>query len=243
MLAWLAVSVLASFLLAPRHFVPGFLIGLLSMLVGWRIAGFYGVAVVWMPLLAAFLVFLWQFFDCLRADEARGHGHTLDMREWQLTLLRIYVGFDMVPHFTEKLFAGPGPFNEDVKAFAAFGLPWPEGLVIIGGLCELGIAVGIGAGVLTRLAAIGGTVYFLIATIIGGHFTLGFIWASPGGGWEYPVLMMVAFMSFAYRGAGRFSVDGALIERGLMPKALLICAVRREPDVRPTVAPGAGISQ
>lgn len=227
MIVWLAVSTAVTFLVTPRSFPVGFPAGLLAMLIGWRIGGFYAVAVVWVPLLAAFVAFALQFFDCARAD-GRGTQHpALTTSDWHLTFLRVYIGFDMVPHFTEKLFAGPGPFMEDVKGFAGFGLPWPEAFVVVGGLCELGIAIGIGIGFLTRLAALGATLYFLIATAIGGHFGAGFIWVSTGGGWEYPVLMMVLYLSFAYRGAGRFSADGALIDAGRMPAALRICAVRR----------------
>jgi putative oxidoreductase len=141
----------------------------------------------------------------------------LSAAEWQLTLLRIYVGYDMVPHFTEKLFAGPGPFGEDVAAFTGFGVPMPAAFVMVGGLCELGIAIGLGAGLLTRVAVVGGTLYFLIATVIGGHFGNGFIWASPGGGWEYPVLMMILMMSYVVMGAGRFSVDQVLTDKGRWP--------------------------
>ena len=68
-------------------------------------------------------------------------------------------------------------------------------------------------GLLTRLAAVCAALYFLIATQIGGHFGLGFIWASPGGGWEYPTLMMVLFLSFMVRGGGVFSLDHALLNR------------------------------
>jgi len=181
MIGWLVLSTVCSALLTPRNLVLGFLGALLGLLVAWRIAGFYGVAWVWVPLLGAFMASVWMFFASARAD-LRAPLPALSRAEWHLAFLRIYAGFDMVPHCTEKLFAGPAPFMDDVKAFAAMGLPWPEAFVVVGGLCELGIAIGIGMGVLTRLAALGATLYFLIATLAGGHFGLGFIWASPGGG-------------------------------------------------------------
>lgn len=207
MIAWLALSVCCTFFIAPRHFVLGYLTGLFAMLVGWRIAGLHGVTFVTWPLLIAFAAFVLQFFDCLRADRGHGASSVMSASDWHLTFLRIYIGFDMVPHFTEKLFAGPGTRQEDVTAFANFGLPMPEAFVILGGLCEIGIAIGIGMGLLTRLAALCSILYFLVATLIGGHFGLGFIWASAGGGWEYPVLMMVLFLSFMVRGGSAFSID------------------------------------
>jgi len=228
MIGWLALATLLGFLVLPRYFDVGFLLGLLCLLVGWRIGGFYGLRTVWLPLLGAFLLYLGMFFQHVRADMKASQLRAFNASQWQLAFLRIYAGFDMVPHFTEKLFAGPGPFMEDVKAFAAFGLPAPEAMVTLGGFCELGIAIGIGCGVLTRLAGLGAPLYFLIATLIGGHFRFGFIWASAGGGWEYPVLMMVIFLSYAWRGAGRFSIDGALLEAGRMPDAVRVLAARRE---------------
>ncbi len=221
MLAWLALSVICTFAVTPRHFTAGFLCGLLSMLIGWRIAGLHSVTWVTYPLIIAFAAFVLQFFDSMRSDLRRRTNALLGAADWHLTFIRIYVGFDLVPHCTEKLFAGAGSFLDDVKAFAGFGLPWPEAFVIVGGLCELGIAVGIGMGLLTRLAAPCAALYYFIATVIGGHFHNGFIWANPGGGWEYPVLMMVLFLSFAIRGGGRFSLDHVLAGGGWLPAPLL----------------------
>lgn len=206
---WLAVSLAFTFVVTRKSFVVGYLGGLLALLVGWRIAGLLGVSFLAWSLLPAFVAFVLQFADVVLTD-GRRPGPLLSAAEWQLTAVRIYLGFDMVPHFTEKLFAGPGPFGEDVTAFAGFGLPIPAAFVVVGGLCELGIAVGLGMGFLTRIAVCGGSLYFLIATLIGGHFGSGFIWAAPGGGWEYPVLMMVLMMSYVVIGAGRFSVDHML---------------------------------
>lgn len=217
MVLWLALSCAFTFWLAPKNFVAGYLTGLLAMLFGWRVAGLDGVNVVSYPLLLAFIVFVLQFLDAMRADLRRGTNRLMTTAEWQLTLIRIYIGFDLVPHATEKLFAGPTHFEGDVKAFAGFGLPVPEFFVVLGGLCELGIAIGIGLGLLTRLAGYCSALYFLIATLIGGHFFNGFIWANAGGGWEYPVLMMVLFLTYAVRGAGPFSLDGVIAHKAWLP--------------------------
>lgn len=243
MIGWLTASTLFGFLVLPWRFDVGFLFGLLCLLVGWRIGGLNDVLPVWAPLLGAFVLYLWMFFAHVLADMKISQLRAFSASQWQLSLLRIYAGFDMVPHFTEKLFAGPAPFMDDVKAFAAFGVPAPEAMVLLAGCCELGIAVGIGCGVLTRLAGIAAPLYLMVATVIGGHFRLGFIWSSNGGGWEYPVLMMVIFLSFAWRGAGRFSIDGALLEAGRMPDAVRALAARRESrfsGLPESVLPGGG---
>lgn len=232
MAVWLAAALLALIFVARLDFVVGFLIALFAFLVGWRIAGSYGLDRVSYPLIAVFLAFLALFFDTARrnlrspklgpdADATR-----LSVAEWHLTVVRLYVGLDIVPHFTEKLFAGPGPRMADVAAFAKLGVPAPEFFVLLGGACELGIAIGVGLGLFTRLAAICSVLYMLIATVIGNHFALGFIWASPGGGWEYPVLWSVLLISFAYAGAGRFSLDHAILRRTDPPRWLRRMMVR-----------------
>jgi putative oxidoreductase len=226
-IAWLVISITCTFLIAPKNFVAGFLLGLFALLGGWRIVGLLGVTIASWALLPAFIAFVLQFFDCLRADRGRGAAAALSATQWQLAFLRIYAGFDMVPHFTEKLFAGPAPRLDDIQAFAGLGLPMPEFFVILGGLCELGVAIGIGLGLLTRLAGFCAALYFMIATVIGGRFLNGFIWASPNGGWEYPVLMMAVFLSFTAIGGGPFSLDAMLTARGLLPRALQVFAGRR----------------
>jgi len=220
MVLWLALSVACSFVLSPRNFTVGFLTSLLAMLYGWRIAGQGGVDLVSFALIPAFLAFVLQFFDAMLADLRRGADRLMSAAEWQLTFIRLYVGFDLVPHATEKLFAGPTQLSADVTAFAGMGLSWPTAFVIVGGLCELGITIGVGLGLFTRLAGFCAALYYLIATLIGGSFLNGFLWVDAGGGWEYPVLMIVLFLTFAVRGAGLFSLDGALAEAPWLPSRL-----------------------
>ena len=220
MLLFLALSAATTMLWAREHFISGFLIGLMTLLLGWRSAALHGVAIVTWPLLAVFVAFVLQLFDAMRTDRSGAPSSFMTASDWHLTFLRLYIGFDLVPHSTEKLFAGPGPRMDDVKAFAGMGLPCPEFFVILGGLCEMGIVIGIGLGLLTRFAAPCAALYYLIATLIGGHFKNGFIWANAGGGWEYPVLMMALFLSFMPRGGGAFSLDGVLLRSGRMSALL-----------------------
>lgn len=214
MVLWLVLAILAFAVLPRVSFVLAYLVSLLCMLVSWRIAGLHGVDLVIYSLLVAFLIYLAMFgLIAWRSVHHEDPKLKLDRTDWHETLIRIYIGFDLVPHFTEKLFAGPGPRNEDIKSFIELGVPAPEFFVTLAGFCELGIAIGIGLGLLTRLAAVCSALYFMIATILGHHFFLGFIWASPGGGWEYPVLMIVLLISFLLDGAGPFSIDNVILRR------------------------------
>ena len=206
---FLTISTVVWLFVVPRFFVPGYLIGLLTMLMGWRIAGLLGVDLVAWALFPAFLSAVVVFF-ITRREDLRRTMPVMDGTGWGLTFLRIYVGFDLVPHFTEKLFAGAAPRLEDISSFQSMGLSGAFYFVLVAGLCELGIAIGIGLGFLTRLAGFCAALYYFIATYLGGHFSNGFIWASEGGGWEYPALMIALFLLFSVIGASRFSLDAAL---------------------------------
>lgn len=144
-------------------------------------------------------------------------------RQWQLLFIRLFIGFDLVPHFCEKLFAGNAPRLEDVAGFSSMGIPHPLAFVLLAGLIELGGAFAVGTGFLTRIGAIGLAIYLLVATYLGGHFTAGFIWVSTGGGWEYPVLWTTLIASFALFGGGGFSLDSALCEKYQLPRWIKYC--------------------
>lgn len=208
-ICFLAISTVVWLVVVPRAFVPGFMVGLLTLLMGWRIPGLLGVDLIAWTLLPAFLAAVIVFFIARRED-LRRTVPVMDSTNWGLAFLRLYVGFDLVPHFTEKLFAGPGPRLEDVSAFQSMDLSGAFWFVLVAGLCELGIAIGIGLGFLTRLAGVCAALYFFIATYLGGHFSNGFIWASEGGGWEYPALMITLFLAFSAIGPTRFSLDGVM---------------------------------
>ena len=232
MVLWLILSLGATLAVTPVNFTVGFLTGLFALLVGWRIAGIYDVGLVSYPLIGAFAGFVLQFFECARNDlsskgsGAESRGERLSVAEWHVTFFRLYLGLDLVPHFTEKLFAGPGPHMEDVKAFERLGVASPDFMVWLAGLCELGAAIGIGLGLLTRAAAIGAALYIFIATVMGNHFELGFIWAGPGGGWEYPVMWTIFLLSFVFAGGGRLSLDHAILQKMKPPGWLQLAMVR-----------------
>lgn len=202
----------------PRHFAVGFMGSLLAMVIAWRVGAMMDVVPIMAISTVTVIYYVLLYVDVLRTDWPRAASWQ-DRMEWQMVTLRLYFGFDMVGHFTEKLFAGSASFNHMAAQFESFGLPNGGLFVIVGGLCELGIAIGVGMGLLTRLAGFGGALYFVIANHYGAHFDAGFIWSNrPWGGWEYPVLMALFYVSFALSGGGRFSVDGWLAARGLLPR-------------------------
>jgi putative oxidoreductase len=218
----LLALVLASAVM-PRNFTVGFLLSMLSFVISWRVSAIFGAVPAMAAAGVTVVYYILLYFDAMRADWKASHaegwfGHL----QWQMTTLRIYFGFDMVGHLTEKLFAGSHSFHFMATQFDGFGVPDGALFVILSGLCELGIAIGIGTGLLTRLAGFCAALYYMIANQYGGHFENGFTWSNrPDGGWEFPVLMAIFYLSFTLSGAGKFSIDGWLIERGLMPRFLL----------------------
>lgn len=224
------LSLIISIVVTPKNFTVGFLTSLLPYMIGWRIGAMLNVSLIMTVAPFALVAFIGQFIDCVHNDwindkQDRWFGNS----QWQITLVRIYFGFNWTGHFTEKLFAGSASFQHLEQVFFNYGLTHYTALfVIIGGLVELSVAIGVGMGLLTRLAGFGGMAYVLVANFFGGHFFNGYTWNSkPNGGWEYILLLVVFFGSFMLSGSGKFSLDGWLISRNWMPKCLLpLCLTR-----------------
>ena len=198
-------------LISYRQFTLGFLLSLFTLLTAWRIAGIYSIITITFPLLLVFILMFSNFIYCARSNlNQLNSPDRLSLGEWQLIFVRLYIGFNFVIHFTEKLFAGPLPHQADVNAFIQLGIPHPDLFVWLAGLCEFGAAVAIGLGFMMRIGAVCSAFYLFICTYLGRHFTLGFIWANSGGGWEYPVLWTVLVLSFAWTGYHKFTIDEML---------------------------------
>jgi putative oxidoreductase len=209
----------------PALFTAFFLLSTFSLLIAMRLMSIGQWYTTLYILTAAFLIKLLNYMVTARNDlrEAKldpNHLMHNTPYEWQLFFIRMFIGFDLVPHFTEKLFSGPGPRLEDIQAFTHLGINHALSYVIIAGLIELAGAFAIGCGFLTRLGALCLFVYLMVATIMGKHFAIGFIWASPGGGWEYPVLWSTLIVSFAFFGGSGFSLDQVLKDNFRLPRWL-----------------------
>lgn len=205
LMATLGLAFLANMMMY-KYFQSGFLLTVFLILISSRIAALHDLYLYSGLLFACIIIMLmlYRYF----AEYGIQSGE-LTLSESVLVFLRMYVGFNLIPHFTEKLFAGDIPRMADVQAFAHLGIPHPEIFVVLAGLCELIGAISIGLGLFTRAGALFTVIYLFIATYLGKHFTLGFIWAGAGGGWEYPVLWMMLVMIFVIMGAPKFSLDAA----------------------------------
>lgn len=221
LLMWLSLSFIFN-LCSLKQFSIGYLSSLFSYLIAWRIVALYPQESVISVMTIVFFIFLYQLFYYvyLNLHEPNRFKPALSLESWQLVFVRMYVAFDFIPHFTEKLFAGYAIHYQDVLSFQALNLPYSETLVYIAGLCELGAAIGLGLGIFIRLSAVLTTLYLLIATCLGHHFLSGFIWCGPHGGWEFAVLWSALIFSFAFGGGKGFSVDEYCQTRWYFPNWL-----------------------
>ena len=211
--------------LVRKSFIVLYLLSSFTVIVTWRLAALAGYTdVVWVLTLAMVLKLLnyvWFAHHSVKVSrKASQLRHRVSAFEWQLLFIRLFIGFDLIPHFCEKLFAGPMIRAEDLHAFSQLGVSHPLSMVMIAGLVELAGALSLSCGFLTRLGSLCLGGYMLVATIMGHHFSKGFIWASQGGGWEYPVFWTVLILSFAIFGAGDFSLDGVLKKTFRLPRFL-----------------------
>ncbi|NQV08566.1 DoxX family protein [Candidatus Woesearchaeota archaeon] len=121
-------------------------------------------------------------------------------------LFRVVVGLMFALHGAQKFgLIGDG----NVAGFAGiFGFPvWIAFLV---SFVELVGGLGILFGFFTRLSALGGAIVMLwaLATV---HFPQG--WNPLGNGGELPLLFTVSFLMFMLYGAGKWSLEKALLKK------------------------------
>ena len=211
LLAFSVVALITLFL-TKRSFMVYYLISTFAVIAVWRLCAlahfWIGAWIFTLVMLLKFINYIDLSYRSIRYIKVTNLAHhPKNCYEWQLLFIRLFIGFDLIPHFCEKLFAGSVIRSADVTSFINLHVPHAQAMVIIAGLIELGGAFSISCGFMTRLGSIALSVYLMVATYLGGHFMDGFIWASVGGGWEYPVFWTTLILSFAVFGGGGFSID------------------------------------
>ncbi len=205
---WLVLAILFT-LLSLKQFVIGYLCSTMCIMIAWRIAVIGHLNILSYVLPVSFILIIANFVYCcwVNLHLTAGSIGKHQVVEWQVLFVRMYIGFDFIPHFTEKLFAGTTIHAGVVQDFIHLGLPHPNLFVWAAGFCEFISTISIGLGLFIRPGAIFCTIYLLIATYLGHHFSTGFMWIRPGGGWEFAVLWAMLIFSFAFSGDNFFSID------------------------------------
>ncbi len=120
-------------------------------------------------------------------------------------LIRFAAGAVLIPHGWAKLFGGAAPFVAD-KVLGPMGVPAPHLMVIFLGLLETVGVAALALGLFTRVIAAMLAFEMLIITF-GVHYSHGYSFTSPGGGYEYPLLLMVIYIGIFMRGSDRCAID------------------------------------
>jgi len=124
---------------------------------------------------------------------------------WAYPLVRVAASAILMVHGYVKLFLGGTAFVAD-KILPNLGFYPPLFWAYFLGILELVGGALIAIGLLTRPIAFLLVIEFLIITF-GWNFRFGFGFTNPGGGYEYPLLWLIVFVSIAVRGGGRHSLD------------------------------------
>ena len=124
---------------------------------------------------------------------------------WMYAFVRFCFGAMMMVHGYFKLFAG-GTTGLAEHLLGPMGFPAPLAWAYFLGILEFFGCAALAVGLLTRPIALMLAVEMAIITF-GVHFTRGFAFTSPGGGYEYPLLLLILSIAFLFRGGGRYSID------------------------------------
>jgi putative oxidoreductase len=131
-----------------------------------------------------------------------------------LTLMRLILGIIFFAHGAQKAlgwFGGFG-FSGTMNAFTnMMHIPAPFAFLAI--MAEFLGGIGLILGLLARVAAFGIAVNMIVAVLMVHHnFGLFMNWYGnqKGEGWEYHALAVALAIAIVVRGAGAFSIDGAL---------------------------------
>lgn len=132
-------------------------------------------------------------------------------------ILRLTLAVVFFPHGAQKVlgwFGGHG-FKNTLHFFTSSGIP--AGFALLAMAAEFLGPLGLAIGLLTRVAAFGIACVMLVA-ITTVHWQYGFFtnWngTQPGEGFEYHLLALGIALAVIIRGAGAWSVDGALVAVG-----------------------------
>jgi putative oxidoreductase len=124
------------------------------------------------------------------------------------SLIRLATGAIIIPHGWIKLFGGGAPFIAE-RILAPLGLPAPYFWVYFLGVLEMAGGLALALGLFTRFVAAIFVVEMAVITF-GVHFPLGYTFTSRGGGYEFPLLLLVLSIGIFMRGGDRCSIDRAI---------------------------------
>ncbi|MBI2092713.1 MAG: DoxX family protein [Deltaproteobacteria bacterium] len=120
-----------------------------------------------------------------------------------LTLLRVSTGIIMTAHGFGKL----TNIAQTAAAFGNMGIPYPEISVYFAIAGEFFGGLGLIAGFLTPIAAMG-VFCVMVTAIVSVHLPYGLM--AQNNGFEYPLTLLLISLFFIVKGAGPVSIDNLI---------------------------------
>jgi len=139
---------------------------------------------------------------------------TIPSQKYGAFLLRISLGVILLAHGLAKIFIFTVPGT--IAFFDSLGLHAIIAYLTIFGEITGGVALILGA--YTRLVSLLSVPILTGATWV--HIDNGWLFASPNGGWEYPLLLVILAISVFLLGSGTLAIKKIPIVDKLIPKAL-----------------------
>lgn len=129
-------------------------------------------------------------------------------------LLRVSLGVILLAHGLLKVFVFTLPGT--VGFFAGLGLPPIAAYLTVFG--EVAGGAALIPGIYPRLAALLSVPILLGASVA--HLSNGWLFSNQGGGWEFPVLLVVLAVAVFLQGAGKFAIKGLPVINQFIPESL-----------------------
>jgi putative oxidoreductase len=126
---------------------------------------------------------------------------------YSYAIIRFAAGAVLVYHGYAKLFLGFAPIVAK-NVIGPMGFPVPLAWTYFVALLEMFGGIALAIGLLTRPIALLLAIEFFFITIY--SYSHGYFFTSKGGGYEYPLLLLVIYAAIFFRGAGRCSLDRML---------------------------------
>jgi putative oxidoreductase len=126
-----------------------------------------------------------------------------------LLLLRLTVGLALAAHGTQKLFGwfgGPG-LSATRQFFTVLGFPPGRRPALMAALGETASGAFLAVGFATPVA-VAVVVSVMLVAIVTVHLGKGFF--AQNGGYEYPLVLVVAALTLAFTGPGSLSIDAVV---------------------------------
>ncbi len=130
------------------------------------------------------------------------------------TLLRLSLGVILLAHGLLKILVFT--LAGTVGYFESLGLPGFSAYLVTFGEIALGLSLIIG--LYTRLSALLSLPILLGAAWA--HLGNGWVFSNQGGGWEFPVLLVVLAIVVAAQGAGRYAIGSIALLDKVIPASL-----------------------